>query len=1057
MVFDQRKINEDNFLEKFNELNESQKNAVKQLDGPVLVLAGPGTGKTQLLALRVCNILRETDMLPQNILCLTYTDAGANEMRNRLVKFMGPDAYQVGIYTYHSFCNKIIRENSEYFGQLKELSNADELEAIECVLEVINSLPLDHPLKKNTGDTDYHLEGLMKVFDTMKKEGWTANDIENAYYMEEEKFRAEPSSYYSKTQVGKYKKGDFKEHLFKSHMDKLKVSFYGSRLIGLYNDALLKRNRIDYNDTINLVNEELAKNQDLKWRYQEQFQYILADEYQDTNGTQNNILFQLADYDERPNLFVVGDDDQSIYRFQGASMKNIKDFKEILKPAQFVLDYNYRSFQPILDKSMLLINNNAERLSADDPSLKKILKQGKVATSSEDHTPQVIKYANAKAQDIGVIAKIEKLYSEGVLYKDIAVIYRKHKEVANIVKFLTKKNIPLSVKKKVNVLTQPDAKKLITLLTYANGEFKYKDSQRQALFEILHYDFFGLSPEDIGKLAVYCSKRQDEEAQFESWRSIMHDEEKLNEIGISDKEGFKKVHNILEQLIQSIGNHTPQIIFEKTMTITGFTDELLKSGERTWRLQVVNKLFDFIKDETAKNGDFTMSNILTIIDNYKEYGIEITITNIMSNSEGINFISGHSAKGLEFKHVFILNATEKGWVKGNSNNIKFPSSLLSSSGEGTIEDDRRLFYVAITRAMDHCYINVPMLNEDNKSNGILRFITEMGYDLEAIEEEKINETMVDDYVSTILSFENKMPVLIDKSIIDSVFNSMTINSTGVSKYLECQIKFYFENILRVPLARKAGPGYGNALHYALDQFSREMEAVPGRTVPPLSSLLFHFAKGMNRFRSHFTQQEFDEHMHEGNQTLEYYYNNSKSAWTLPVANKTEYRIHTNINDIPISGIIDKIAVFDDHIVVYDYKTGKYNSAKISPASHDKAGGEYWRQAVFYKILLDQDIQYKGKYRSTKIVYLQKDSAELEKEINVDDKAVEAVKEQINTVYNGIKNYQFSEGCLKCEWCAFVNETMGIDKVLEAIEIASEDESSFEEEIDFDNLSFDDLF
>jgi DNA helicase II / ATP-dependent DNA helicase PcrA len=1031
---DERKINEEKFISEYNKLNPAQKAAVDKIDGPVMVVAGPGTGKTQLLALRVCNILRLTDMYPQNVLCLTFTDAGANAMRNRLVRFMGPDAYLVGIYTYHSFCNKIIRENNEYFGQFKELSNADEIERIECIMEVLESLPLDYPIKRNVGDTTYDKDAIEYVFKTMKKEGWSAEYIAQKAAEDEAYLRQDPSMKYTTSRAGHYQKGDIKIKEVQKHMDKLKMAIHGSKLIDQYNNALHKRFRIDFEDTINLVLDQLKTNDDIKLRYQEQFQYVLADEYQDTNGAQNEVLFQLCDYDDQPNIFVVGDDDQSIYRFQGASMFNITNFKSKYNPQSFVLDINYRSHQHILDSAMKLIEFNKERLCNDDPSLNKNLTQGLELDESKNHHPIVLKYSNALAQEVGLIEAIEKLHAEGTPYKDIAVLYRGHKEVINLVKFLSSKGIPLKVKKKVNVLIQSDVLKILNLMTYAVNENKYMDSQRDKLFEILHYDCFKLNPADVGKLCVYCSRRQDDDYKFESWRGLMADESKMTEIGITNPSSFKKIHDILEELIQNVSNHTPQVIYEKTLSNTGMLSEILNSGDVSWRLQVVNKLFDYIKDETAKNGDLKIQGILSMLEQRKEFEIDLPVINIISNSDGINFISAHSAKGLEFKHVFIINATKKTWGEKTTNNPKFPDSLTSSAGVASDEDERRLFYVAVTRAMEHCYIMFPFFQSENKESGNLKFLHEMGYDLENIQEEKINEEKATEYLATIQQHENKVPVMIDKEIIDQIMETLAINATGVNKYLSCQIKFYFENILRVPGARKAAPGYGNALHYALDQFSRELERNPGREVPPLSALIFHFEKGMKKFKSHFTLSEFDSHLYEGKQTLTHFYNNSKHTWTMPVANKTEYHIQGNVDNVPISGIIDRIAIYDNHVEVYDYKTGKYNSAKqTAGVDENKYGGDYWRQAVFYKILLDQDINYRGKMRTANVVYLQKDDDDLIKEIKINDSSIEFVKEQITSVYNGIKNYEFSKGCGKCSWCAFVNETMGIDKVVEEIE------------------------
>ncbi|MFM2392397.1 MAG: hypothetical protein RLZZ546_374, partial [Bacteroidota bacterium] len=363
MTLDKNSLVREVFHAEYEKLNINQRKAVDEIYGPIMVVAGPGTGKTQLLALRICNILIQTDVYPQNILCLTFTDAGCQALINRLIKFIGPDAYLIGIYTYHGFCNKVIRENSEYFADYKELTVADELQKIEITLEILQTLPFDHPLRRNTGNFKYDTKKIVSIFSIMKKENWSSELIEEeCKKFKDYLIRYDTKIRYRNTRKGHYQKGDISPTLLDKALRKIELVKNSAPLIKLFNQKLNDNNLLDLDDSVKWVVNQFQTNQDIKLRYQEQFQFILADEYQDTNGSQNEVIFQLCDFDDSPNICVVGDDDQSIFRFQGASMYNIVSFKDKFNPKTYVLDINYRSQQDILDKAMKLISFNNERL-----------------------------------------------------------------------------------------------------------------------------------------------------------------------------------------------------------------------------------------------------------------------------------------------------------------------------------------------------------------------------------------------------------------------------------------------------------------------------------------------------------------------------------------------------------------------------------------------------------------------------------------------------------------------------------------------------------------------
>jgi DNA helicase-2/ATP-dependent DNA helicase PcrA len=354
MSIDQNKLHQ-KFYEEYNKLNEQQRKAVDTIEGPVMVIAGPGTGKTQILASRIGKILLETDTLPDNILCLTYTDAGVVAMRKRLLQFIGPAAYKVNIYTFHAFCNEVIQDNLSLF-EKTSMDAISELEKIELFKELIDAFPKNHPLKRYRGDVYFEVNNLQSLFSTMKREAWSPAyiiDKIDAYIAD----LPNRDEFIYKRKYGEFKPGDLKKDKIEEELEKMEKLRAAVKEFDRFQDIMRRKNRYDFDDMINWVIKAFQENKNLLSAYQERFLYILVDEYQDTSGTQNKLVELLINYWDTPNIFVVGDDDQSIFRFQGANLENMLAFAGNYKEALFtvVLTNNYRSTQPILDVSKTLL------------------------------------------------------------------------------------------------------------------------------------------------------------------------------------------------------------------------------------------------------------------------------------------------------------------------------------------------------------------------------------------------------------------------------------------------------------------------------------------------------------------------------------------------------------------------------------------------------------------------------------------------------------------------------------------------------------------------------
>jgi DNA helicase II / ATP-dependent DNA helicase PcrA len=360
------------FKKEYGRLNPEQKNAVDTIDGPVMVVAGPGTGKTQVLTLRIANILLKTDTAPENILALTFTDAASINMRRRLFGIIGAGAYRVRIETFHSFCNNVLASYPEAFPGIIGSSHITEVEAAGIIEDIIKNSSLS--LLRPWGDPFLYVGDIVKKIEELKREGLTAEKFEGIVKKAEKDFRNRDNIYHSK---GAYKgkmKGEAVGELRKIEKNLELASIYKT-----YQETLAKKRFYDWSDMIMEVLKVLegassptslklrgTGASDLKLMLQEEHQYILVDEHQDTNSAQNKILELLCDFHKNPNIFIVGDEKQAIFRFQGASAENFLYFKKLYPKAKLIeLWRNYRSTQKILDSANSLLPSKSKLQSKE--------------------------------------------------------------------------------------------------------------------------------------------------------------------------------------------------------------------------------------------------------------------------------------------------------------------------------------------------------------------------------------------------------------------------------------------------------------------------------------------------------------------------------------------------------------------------------------------------------------------------------------------------------------------------------------------------------------------
>ncbi len=1035
------------FTEEYDKLNAQQRIAVDTIEGPVMVIAGPGTGKTQILAARIGKILLDTDALPENILCLTYTDAGAIAMRRRLVSFINADAYKVNIYTFHAFCNDVIQDNLHLF-EKNSLDAISELENIQLFKTLIDQFKKEHPLKRYRGDVYFEINNLRTLFSAMKREGWKPEFIAAKIdeYIADLPLRDE---YIYKRKYKQFNAGDLKQDKIDQESEKMEKLRAAVNEFENYQALMRQRNRYDFDDMINWVIKVFEENPSVLADYQEKFQYILVDEFQDTSGTQNRIVQLLISYWDQPNVFVVGDDDQSIYRFQGANVENMNAFRDryVNDLKTVVLSDNYRSTQPILDISKTLIGRNEERLIRKMPGLTKDLISSREGLKELTHLPVITEYNSVKDEMAAITNKVNSLLEQQIAPGKIAVIYKENKYGDELAGYFRLKHIPVFSKRSLNILQHPFAKKLIKILRYLNAEHDIPYGCDEMLFEILHFDFYKIPPIEIAKITVEVNNKR-YSGELTSIRRLLYDKSTSPPKDLFDKGMNGQLKNfsfIYEQLIANVSNVTLQQLFENIIRNAGVLSYVMQSNDKITLMQLLTGLFDFIKEETARNSFLDLAGLVDIIELMEKEDLKLPLVQVSGSEKGVNLLTAHGSKGLEFEHVFFAGVNAPAWEKKRKpgGGYKFPDTMFASLPTGSDEEElRRLFYVALTRAEKHLYISYAKYKNDGKEMEPSMFIEEIQQEHHLpVEYVTVPGPEILEFQE--LQFSAQSPEIehSEEDFISALLEKFVMNVTALSAYLDCPLGFYYKNLIRIPSGKNEATEFGSAIHYAVEKLFHKMQDGQKERFPPKEEMVEDFRWYMNRHRENFTREAFARRMEYGEEVLRNYYDKYVGTWNKVVAVERNIR-GVVVNGVPLKGKLDKLEFDGRNVNVVDYKSGNIDNAlpKLKPPhDNDPNGGDYWRQAVFYKLLIDNYRQKDWNVISTEFDFIEPDKKkEYRKEkIVITPADTQTVTQQLTDTWQKIQNREFYTGCGKedCRWCNFVKD----NKLAVALHDLEEDE------------------
>jgi len=1014
----------------FSTLNAEQLDAVTSIDGPVLIIAGPGTGKTTILTYRIAHILKVTDTRPQSILAMTFTEAGVYAMKTKLTQLIGADAYKVTITTIHGFCNSVIQENPEDFLDVTGFTPLSDLEKIQMTKTI-----LEDPrfvMLAPTQKIDLYLTTLPRIISTLKREYISVEKLSKAIQVEQTILESLNKYVTRGPNKGKKVTDDYQRQ--QSYIGKLKelILFYE-----LYQKALAERQRYDYEDMIVIVLNTLKSNEDLLIRVQERYQYFLVDEYQDTNDSQNELLFTLTSYwGEEANFFAVGDDDQSIYRFQGASVKNIRDFLKVYPDAKIItLKDNYRSQQNILDLSRSFIRHNSATLENLLPNVEKNL----ISKANEEQVKiKKAEFVSQTAENLFIADELKKLQKNGIAYDEMAILVRDNRDIDDIADILQRKKIPYIRKSGNNALENRYVLQLLTILECIT-DVAISPNNDENLFRILHYPYFNLPKLAIIKLSRFISLLRDKNL-WEVMQSTER-EQLLSGLDVAKSE-IQEVVSFFDKLSEwetESHLHTVSKLIEKVINESGLLSHLLSIPEKYQELNALNSFFGEIKKLNTTEGDLNLAELLEILELMKQYHIPIKESDLGQIKGGVNLITGHSSKGLEYEYVFIPKLHYKKWDNKTVREMfALPESLIADQQvkADQIEEERRLFYVALTRARKNIYVTRAYSYTDDygktSEQPISQFLSELSPEIIEEVDTEPYQALIANELETLLRVNPYANVYIhtadEKEVLKAIIARYRLSPTNLNTYLYCPMEFLLKVILRTPSAMTSPLIYGNAYHKALESYYVNYLSKKERVTA--EQFYSAFQNELRKYPQTISQRE--KLLQKGYKNLGLYYQElaSKEITTI----KTEHKI----NSFPLAGALltgklDRIDMLDKDkkfLRICDYKTGapcsqwELDKTPSLYLKRDDKGQRYYNQLLFYRILTDLD-PYFSSFAATavegKLIFVDpvKEIFE-ERSIEYKTQDIEDMKQVIIDTWNNIQKLDFPRKHLRnndnCEYC-----------------------------------------
>ncbi|HET6622446.1 MAG TPA: ATP-dependent DNA helicase, partial [Candidatus Saccharimonadales bacterium] len=1037
-----------------------------------------GTGKTELLSLRVANILKRTDTAPGSILCLTFTDSGALAIRERLAGLLGADAYKVAVHTFHSFGSEIINRHPEYFYNGARFQPADSLSTYKILKNIFDQLPHDNILSSKMNDEYTYLKDVTSAISHIKKGGLfpdelakiADNNLAFADWLKPELNRIFGATVSKKVipavvelidMIGTYEEAELSVRTYhplyrqiKTELElalseveasdkatplsrwkskrlkkngaghyELKDAQNSRKLLALsdiyrqYLSQMEAHGLYDYDDMILRVINQLELAPDLKFSLQEQYQFIMIDEFQDTNDAQMNLVWQLIDNpvnEDRPDLMIVGDDDQAIYRFQGASNSNIIDFNRRLPQRRLItLTDNYRSDEAILKLARQVIVQGEDRLERVIGGLDKELAAHHHAAKPQltyDMHPQS---ADEYSQLANLIAKSQQAKPTA----SRAIIARRHQTLKDLVPYLQAKELPISYEMQDDALKSPPIEQLLLLCRIIHYLDEGRLSQADQLIpELLAHPAWRIETKSLWQISLGARR-----LRTGDWLSLMLE---------SDNSLLKDIATWFIELVKSASLDNMELMLDKLIgnqPVGDFTSPLKSYYFSRQRLDeqpaaylsylnnlraIRQALRDYNSTRPLKLTDF-----IEFVDLHLELKLPITAKySVGDESSGINLLSAHQAKGLEFDEVYLVDFIDKRWgetTRSPVDKLAFPANLPLKFQTDDTDEKLRLIYVALTRAKDKLCLSGPAFEMSGKTClpvGYLSGLLEAAQSEDRVGLEPAIGQARFDWQSSYLDLDRQSQA----SLLEPVLKRYRLNASHLNSFLNVTKggpkQFLLDQLLHFPQAASSSAAFGLAIHEAL-RLAHDHFGATGE-VQPQEDVTGNFLRELKSYQ--LADNEFDRLHGRGLKALSAYLDDKHTNFSgdqLAEVDFTSEDIH--LGDVRLTGKIDLMHVDRDAktITVIDYKTGSACSNWQGKTAHDKIKMHHYRyQLLFYKVLIESSSRFAGYTVDRGVIEFVEptDQGTIERvELDYDQSEVELIKNLMTAVWQRIQTLDFT--------------------------------------------------
>lgn len=952
-------------------LNKEQREAVTHGSGPLLIIAGAGTGKTTVITRRIAWLISEGLAKTDEILALTFTDKAAQEMLER-VDVLVPYGYtDIWISTFHAFGDRLLRENALIAGLNPGFKVLTRPETAVFLREHLFEFNLSYfrPLS----DPTRFIEALISVFSRAKDE-----DISPGDYVS-----------YAAGLIARAKDDPEDKALEEEATQQTEVASAFRK----YQELLDKEGLVDFGNQFYLALKLLREHPLALKKYQGQFKFILVDEFQDTNVAQFEMVRLLAGPDK--NITVVADDDQCIYRWRGAAYSNVLNFIDGFPEARKVsLIQNYRSTQAILDSAYGLIQyNNPERFEIKAGINKKL-----IARTAGGLIPAHM-YFDTNSAEADWVARtiIEKAEAERFSYKDFAILVRSNSDALSYLQALNMQSIPWQFSGNQGLYAREEVKLCINFLRVVANQ-----ADSLSLFYLASSEVYALDLKEL-TLCMHYAKRRNR--SLYSVLKNLPDIPELTETGSGSRDKINTILDDLDKFLKVSREETTGRLLYSFLTETGYLKKLTHkvNQENEARIQNIAKFFNIVRDFELVAKEDRVINFVRHLDLLIEAGDDPETAEADLDSDAVQVLTIHKAKGLEFKVVFLVSLVSGRFpVSARRQSIELPDPLIKEilpTGDFHLQEERRLFYVGMTRAKEELYLTSAVDYGGARMRRVSQFIIEaLGDESKAKEQQKLKA------LEAISRFAPKKVTVLPRQSEIPEGELLKLSYYQIDDYLSCPLKYKYVHVLRVPIMEHHTVIYGRAMHEAVTKYFQYK----------MSGKRMELAELLNAFKQSFDPQGFLNESHQeerfriGQGALERFFNEESARDSRPKFIEKDFSFIFENNKI--IGRFDRIDLEPQGGVIIDFKTSELTRQKDA----DKRAKESLQLSLYalaYKNIFGQ-LPVRTELYFLESGLVGKDSKE--------EEDLEKCKEKIREVSSGLRKLKFgaTPGFMVCAYCAY---------------------------------------